>query len=88
MIVTNKIYHLEYSLGYDYVYLEQLFIKPKYRNRGYTIRIIRNLMKTTNQNELRLLCYPNLIKFYEHIGLTLWSRSLNGNGLVEMYINN
>ncbi len=82
---NNRIYDIVFWQFSDTeIYVEQMFIKPKYRGRGYLKRIFTNLCKEYNK-PLIFQCYDELVPMYEHIGaFTMTPRRY---GLIEMYFD-
>lgn len=82
---SNKIYDIIfYQFDKKEIYVEQIFIKPEYRGRGYLKKIFTDLCKEFNCS-LIFQCYEELIPMYEHIGA--FHYSANPHGLVEMYFD-
>jgi hypothetical protein len=82
---SNKIYKMIFwHLDKTEIMVEQIYIEPEYRGRGYLKRIFTNLCKEFNSS-LVFECYGDLRPMYEHIGaFTMTPRYY---GLIEMYFD-
>lgn len=82
---SNKIYSIIFwRFNESEIMVEQMFIQPEYRGRGYLKRIFTNLCKEFNSS-LIFECYGELRPMYEHIGaFTMTPRQY---GLIEMYFD-
>lgn len=80
--ISNKIYDINFSIC-DNIFINIFYIKPKYRGRGYSRKIIQSLQKKYDKN-ISLVCFPTLLKFYKKLG---FEKVYNTNdGYIELVL--
>lgn len=76
MLISNKIYKIEFDVN-KVIFVNSFYIEPKYRNRGYSRRIMYGLSKKYNK-PIHLLCFPTLFNFYKKIGFNKVCDTVDG----------
>jgi len=80
MLISNKIYNINFDVCDEVIYIHSFSINPIYRNRGYSRRILYNIKYKYNKC-IVLECWPTLLSLYKHLGF-----NENGNNSYDGYI--
>lgn len=77
MLISNKIYTVDYSITNDVIFINNININFGYRNRGYCKRIICGIL-TKYGKPIHLLCFPTLYQFYRKLGFEYVCNHVDG----------
>ena len=78
-------YEKKFTIGRRYVWLDQIMIKPEMQGYGYG-RILMEDFLSIPAEEHRLICKPELIKFYKIFGFSVVTEIVH-SGEVNVIMN-
>jgi predicted GNAT family N-acyltransferase len=83
VFINNKIYSINYIICSEHIHVNTFMIKPIYRGRGYSRRIIYNIRYKYNL-PIVLECFPTLFDYYKHSGFVEIGNTYDG--YIEMIL--
>ena len=84
--VNNKqIGCIEINVDNNDLYVQNIYINPKFRNQGYGTEVLNSLFDKFKIKRISLNCSDDLIDFYRHLNFRL-IKSINSDNYMEKCI--
>ena len=71
----------------DVLYIDDIFLYEKFRNKGYGTKIIKFLIQELNPKAILLDSVPDAVEFYKKLGFRQISKEKNQHGCFRMRLN-
>lgn len=76
---------IELNVDNDNLYIQNIYINPKFRNQGYAKDVLNSLFDKFKIKRISLNCSDDLIDFYRHLNFRL-IKSINSDNYMEKCI--